>query len=154
MIALSQRLKNCLRSSDTIARLGGDEFVILLENTSAESTVLFTANRIQDEFTVPFHLNGHEVFVSASMGIVTNLQEYDRAEEVLRDADIAMYRAKDLGKARFEIFNAKMRLKAIARLKLENELRHAIDHAEFAVLYQPIFSLATHRIIGFEALLR
>jgi EAL domain-containing protein (putative c-di-GMP-specific phosphodiesterase class I) len=113
-----------------------------------------TANRILGELSIPFHLDGHEVFATVSMGIVPNLLGYDRAEDVLRDADIAMYRAKELGKARFEIFNADMRNQAMARLQLENELRHGIDENEFEVYYQPIFRLESMRLIGFETLLR
>jgi diguanylate cyclase (GGDEF)-like protein len=154
LVALSQRLLKCLRASDTVARLGGDEFVLILESTSNQQTVLATANRIQSELSIPFHLEGHEVYVTASIGVVPNLLGYDRAEDVLRDADIAMYRAKELGKARFEVFNADMRLQAMARLRLENELRHAIDEHEFQVSYQPIYSLENLQVIGFEALLR
>lgn len=154
LMALALRLQNCLRSSDTVARLGGDEFVILLENTTNEQTVLVTANRILEELAIPFHLEGHEVYATVSMGVVPNLLGYDRADDVLRDADIAMYRAKEQGKSRFEIFNAGMRLQAMARLQLENELRHGIDEHEFQIYFQPIFALETLKVIGFEALLR
>jgi len=154
LMIIGQRLRHCLRSSDTVARLGGDEFVILLENSGADGGILHVTERIQAALSGPIQINGHDVFTTASIGVVPNLSGYIDAEEALRDADIAMYRAKALGKARVEIFNPDLRNRAVMRLLLENELRHAINHSEFELYYQPIFSLQTDSIIGFEALIR
>ncbi|HMD89815.1 MAG TPA: EAL domain-containing protein [Anaerolineaceae bacterium] len=154
LISISQRLKVSLRSSDTVARLGGDEFVILLEGTNDFESVINSANRIQNDLKPPFILDNHKIFVTASIGVVLSINEYERPEEVLRDADLAMYRAKANGKARYEVFNANLRTMAISRLEIENELRHALDHQEFELNYQPILGLKTSNLIGFEALIR
>ncbi len=154
LIALAGRLATCLRPSDTAARLGGDEFTILLEEIKDTSDASRVAERIQAELRLPFVIGSQEVFTTASIGIALGTIGYDRPEDLLRDADIAMYRAKLFGKARYEIFNVDMHIQAVARLQLENELRRAIDRQEFQVYYQPIVSLKTGRIIGFEALLR
>ncbi len=154
LIAIARRLEECLRTSDTIARLGGDEFVILLDNTQEKNAVIFVANRIQEELRKVFTISGHNVYITTSIGIVPGVEDYDRPEDLLRDADIAMYHAKSQGKARSEVFNASMRTKVITRLELENDMRHALDHAEFLLYYQPIVNLRTSQIIGFEALLR
>lgn len=154
LIALARRFEKCLRSTDTVARLGGDEFVILLENTSNENVTIGAANRIQQEIAQPFMLAGHEVFVTSSMGILLSLANYDQPIDILRDADIAMYRAKALGKARYEIFSPALHKQAVARMRLENELRHALENQELELYYQPIFSLVNEQLIGFEALVR
>lgn len=156
LIAIARRLEACLRPTDTAARLGGDEFTILLEDVRDTSDVIRVVERIQAELTSPLVLDGQEVFTTASIGIVFSGggESYNQPEELLRDADIAMYRAKLLGKARYEIFNSDMRDRAVARLQLETELRHAIARQEFQIHYQPIVSLAIGRVIGFEALIR
>lgn len=154
LILLGHRLRNCLRSSDTIARLGGDEFVILLENSGTDDNVLRVAERIQASICSPYQINGYEIFTSASIGAVLDLSGYASAEEVLRDADIAMYRAKTLGKSRIEIFNLELREQAMKRLTLENEIRRALNNSEFELYYQPIYSLITNQVTGFEALIR
>jgi diguanylate cyclase (GGDEF)-like protein len=154
LVALARRFEKCLRSSDTVARLGGDEFVILLENASNENVAIRAAERIQREITKPFVLAGHEVYVTSSMGILLSLADYDQPTDILRDADIAMYRAKALGKARCEVFSPTLHTQVVARLKIENELRHALENHELELYYQPIFSLIDDRLIGFEALVR
>lgn len=154
LIAIASRLKGCLRSIDTAARLGGDEFTILLEGLKDISDAIQVAERIQQELALPVEIDRQEVFTTASIGITLSSNGYDRPEDVLRDADTAMYRAKALGKARYEIFNTDMYETAVYRLQLETALRRALDRQEFQVYYQPLVSLTTGRISGFEALLR
>lgn len=155
LINVARRLQNTVRSVDTVARLGGDEFVILLENVSGQADVLRTVERLQVELAQPFDLNGHRVFATASIGLVLSQQyPYRSADEVLRDADTAMYQAKFTGKARYMLFDDSMRAQVVARLNMENELREAIAQEEFLLHYQPILDLRTQRVAGFEALLR
>jgi diguanylate cyclase (GGDEF)-like protein/PAS domain S-box-containing protein len=154
LIAISRRLSNCLRPSDTIARLGGDEFVILLADVKDRDSATRIADRLQEELLLPFNLEGHEVFSAASVGIAFSSVGYDRPEDLLRDADIAMYRAKAHGRARYAIFHPGMHSKAVALLQIETDLRRAIDRHELQLHYQPIVSLRTRQITGFEALIR
>lgn len=155
LLAIASRLEICVRSIDTAARLGGDEFTILLEGIQDVSDAIKVAERIQKELTLPFKLDGQEVFITASIGIaLSSTVNYQHPEELLRDADTAMYRAKVLGRARYELFNSDMYANALARLQLETDLRRAIERKEFRVYYQPIVSLTSGSIIGFEALLR
>jgi diguanylate cyclase (GGDEF)-like protein/PAS domain S-box-containing protein len=147
-------LEKCGRSVDTIARFGGDEFAILLEEISAPRDTIAIARRILDGVRQPFEINGNEVFTSASLGIVLKTDGYDRPEALLRDADTAMYRAKELGKSRFKVFNQKMHDQALRLMALETDLRRAVDLREFEVAYQPIVCLDTRRVCGFEALVR
>lgn len=154
LVALSSRLGACLRPSDTIARLGGDEFAILLDGLEDWSVATGVAERIQEELLKPFSLNGHEVYTTASIGIRLSIDGREDAEDMLRDADTAMYRAKDTGKARHELFHSAMHTRAVALLKLENDLRRAIERQEFCVHYQPIVALGTEMLSGFEALVR
>jgi len=154
LIGMAARLEACLRPGDTVARLGGDEFAILVEDIRDVSEATQVAERIQHEMGRPFRLEGQEVFSSASIGIAVSNGEYDRAEDVLRDADMAMYRAKAMGKARHEVFDAGMHTRAVALLQLETDLRWAIERQEFRLHYQPIVALDTGRIVGFEALVR
>src|SRR5262249_41507616 len=112
------------------------------------------AERIEKELTLPFTLGGHQVFTSASIGITLGSIGYERPEDLLRDADTAMYSAKGQGKARYEVFDSAMRERALARLQLETELRRALENREFHLNYQPIYTLGSGRIMGFEALLR
>ncbi|HYT95128.1 MAG TPA: EAL domain-containing protein [Gemmataceae bacterium] len=163
LIAIARRLEACLRSSDTVARctgnatlarLGGDEFTVLLEDIRDLSQAARVAERIEKELEVPFTLGRHQVYTSASIGITLGSAGYDRPEELLRDADTAMYSAKGQGKARYEVFDSAMRARALARLQLETELRRALEKREFQLNYQPIYALGSGRIIGFEALLR
>ncbi len=154
LIAIAQRLRFCVRSTDVTARLGGDEFVILLEDTKDQASVVITLERIRERLCAPFSLEGHKVFVSASIGVVLSDLTYTAADEVMRDADIAMYQAKSLGKDRYEIFNPSLRDQAIIRLELENDLREALERNEFILQYQPIYNLDANHITGFEALIR
>ena len=154
LIALAQRLRLCLRASDTVARLGGDEFVILLEDTDDGDGATTTAHRIQAQLKQPFSLDGHQVVVAASIGIVADAQAYAQPEDALRDADLAMYQAKALGKAQFTLFSVAMRTQALTRLALESDLRQALARQELELYYQPILALPAEQITGFEALLR
>jgi diguanylate cyclase (GGDEF)-like protein/PAS domain S-box-containing protein len=154
LAAVAQRLQLCLRSVDTVARLGGDEFVILLEDVHDSQDATQVAERIQSDLALPFSLDGHQIFMSVSIGIVLGHTGYEHAGEVLRDADIAMYRAKALGKARYELFDSVLLDRTLARLELENDMHSAIEHHEFQLHYQPIISLRNNRLIGFEALAR
>jgi diguanylate cyclase (GGDEF)-like protein/PAS domain S-box-containing protein len=154
LIAIGKMLGEDLRATDTVARFGGDEFVILLEDITGINDATQVANRIQEKLTRSFKLIDREVFVTTSIGIVLSMTGYQRAEDVLRDADIAMYRAKAQGRARYEIFDAAMRDRIIDRMSLENDLRQAFERNELMMYYQPIVSIADNRIIGFEALVR
>jgi diguanylate cyclase (GGDEF)-like protein len=154
LIESAHRLTACLRDEDTVARLGGDEFVILLEDVQDPINVGRVMDRIQHDLTLPYALEGHKIFVSVSMGIVLSGAEYKRTDDILRDADIAMYRAKGLGRGRYEMFNSAMLVSAMTRLELEADLRKALEHQEFIIHYQPILELENGRIVGFEALVR
>jgi len=154
LVAIAARIGECLRPTDTIARLGGDEFAILLDGLEHETLATAVAERVQSELLKPFSLNGHEVYTTASIGIRLSMDGHEDAENMLRDADTAMYRAKGNGKARHELFHNTMHTRAVALLKLENDLRRAIERQEFRVLYQPIVSLETETLVGFEALVR
>ncbi|MEH2084901.1 MAG: EAL domain-containing protein [Nostoc sp.] len=155
LLAIASRLEICVRSIDTAARLGGDEFTILLEGIQDVTDAITVAERIQKELALPIELGGQEVFITASIGItLSSTVDYKHPEELLRDADTAMYRAKVLGRARYELFNSDMYANALARLQLEIDLRRAVEREEFQVFYQPIVSLTSGSILGFEALLR
>ncbi len=163
LVAIAGRLESTVRSSDSIARLrrnhtiarfGGDEFTILLEDISSALDATRVADRISNELSTPFLIGGQELFPTASIGIALFNPSYDNPEELLRDADTAMYSAKAIGKGRYEIFDADMRANTMARLQLENELRRAIERKEFENYYQAIVSLQTKKILGFEALVR
>jgi diguanylate cyclase (GGDEF)-like protein/PAS domain S-box-containing protein len=163
LVAIARRLESCLRCNDTIARiatehtlarLGGDEFTVLLDDIGRVSDALRVAVRIQEHLAQSIEIDGHEVFTTASIGIATTATAYDSPQAVVRDADTAMYRAKALGGARSELFDSEMRERAVARLRIETDMRRAIDRDEFVVHYQPIVALDTGRIAGFEALVR
>ena len=150
----ASRLRRCLRPEDTVARIGGDEFVVLIEKADEALDVSSVAERIQAELKSPFTLNSHEVFTTASIGVAFSTREYKAAEEILRDADTAMYRAKSRGRARFEIFDEAMHHHVMFTLRMETDLRKAIDSGQLMMQYQPIVSLSRHNLVGFEALLR
>ncbi|MBU0718073.1 MAG: EAL domain-containing protein [Planctomycetes bacterium] len=162
LVKVARRLTTFLRSMDTVirveedttGRLGGDEFVILLEGISKQSDAALVAERLQQQLKTAFDLTGHNVVVSTSIGICVSSSNYSEADHLLRDADTAMYRAKNAGKAQYAVFDHEMHADAMARLQIENDLRNAIDQAEFKLVYQPIVSLPERSIVGFEALLR
>ena len=154
LVEIARRLENCVRPTDTVARLGGDEFTILLENISDIEIATKVAEKIYQSLMIPFSLENYELFTTASIGIALSSQGYVKPEDILRDADLTMYSAKERGKARYEVFDRSMHTRAIERLHLENDLRRGIEREEFAVYYQPITSLSTGKISGFEALAR
>lgn len=151
---IAGRLTSCLHSTDMVARLGGDEFVVLLEDLSEPEDAIKVAERLGDEIKAPFKLYGHELFTTVSIGVVLRPAGYERPEELLRDSDTAMYRAKEGGKARYAVFDTAMRTRAVSLLRLETDLRRAVEQGEFVVYYQPIVWLASGRVVGFEALVR
>jgi diguanylate cyclase (GGDEF)-like protein/PAS domain S-box-containing protein len=154
LVLVAKRLQSCLREEDTVARLGGDEFAILLEDIQGVEDATRIADRIQRELTTPVSLSGFEVFTSASIGIALSSTAYERPEYLLRNADMAMYRAKAAGQSRFEVFDRAMHAHALTRLQLENDLRRALERQEFQLHYQPIISLRTGEMIAVEALIR
>lgn len=154
LIAIAQKLQFTLRSIDLAARLGGDEFVILLEDVKDIQEAVRATERIFAALQTPLMLEEREVYTTSSIGIVFGSKDYGEASHLLRDADIAMYRAKNKGKARYEIFDAAMHTQALNRLHLENDLRRAIEYQEFVLHYQPLVALDTGSLAGFEALIR
>lgn len=162
LIATAERIKECLRGTDTllatesstVARIGGDEFVVLLDGIHERDNASAVASRIQQALGAPFELDGHEVFTTVSIGIAFNEIDYDTPDLLLRDADAAMYSAKAGGKARHEVFNKKMHEEALARLNLSTDLRRAVEHGQFQLLFQPIVELGGRQLSGFEALVR
>lgn len=168
LVAVADRLQKCLRSDDTLARLGGDEFAILLDEIDRKEEIIIVAERLNHQLSYPFYIYEYEVFINVSIGIVVSQEKlyrqfygteteticYQKSEHILRDADTAMYRAKALGKARYEIFNPTMHQQALNLLHLENDLRWAFERKEFILYYQPIISLTRGKITGCEALIR
>ncbi|MFH1300731.1 MAG: EAL domain-containing protein, partial [Planctomycetota bacterium] len=154
LIQTAQRLQKAIRKTDIVARLGGDEFAVLAEYVSDVDEVIQIAERIHDVLRQPFILESVEVFTSTSIGIAVSTPEHYIADDILRDADTAMYRAKSQGNSRFELFTSEMSINTKITLTLENQLRRALSRQEFRIFYQPIMSLTTMKIVGFEALLR
>ena len=154
LMAVAERLRGCLRTSDTAARMGGDEFALLVEDGESRDDAVDVANRVLEALRQPFLVVGKEVVISASVGIAFNEAESDTSDALLRNADLAMYRAKSAGKNRYRIFEAAMHSAAVERLELHADLRRAIEREEFVVQYQPIMDLATGDIAGVEALVR
>ncbi|MFP4070538.1 MAG: EAL domain-containing protein [Desulfovibrionales bacterium] len=154
LVAFAERLKQQLRETDVIGRLGGDEFCILLEDIEDEHYASHVAERLQASLRKPFILEGHEVFAPASFGIVLNTKDYSASGDIIRDADAAMYHAKSTGKAQFKIFDKGLHEKAMQLLKVETDLRKALQRQEFRLFYQPIVSVDSGNLMGFEALIR
>ena len=154
LIEIAARLCECMRPDDMVARLGGDEFTILIEGEYENEEVIKIAERIQQKLGNPFDLGGHEVYSSASIGILHNSGKYKQAEDLMRDADTAMYQAKRAGKSCHKVFNDRMHTAVKEVLLLESELRRAIENDDLSVYLQPIFSLISNEIEGFEALAR
>src|SRR5438067_7239404 len=154
LVEIAQRLRASVRPGDVVARLGGDGFTLLLEEVAGPSEAEHVARRVLDSMAAPFSLEGREVRASASIGVVLSEPHYEEAQDVLRDADLAMYRAKERGRARFQVFDAEMRNWANARSGMEADLREALARNEFRLQFQPIVEIETGRVHGFEALLR
>ena len=154
IVSIARELEGCVRPGDMIARFGGDEFAVLVEGIGGVPDAVRVAERIHSELQGIFSVQGAEVYASASIGIAVSATGQESAEELLRDADTAMYRAKGQGRGRYEVFDAAMRADVMALLSLENEFRRAVERREFRVYYQPVVHLATGALRGFEALLR
>lgn len=152
--AVARRLTECINPNHILARFEGDEFTVLLKKIESIDEATQLAETIQQALGKPFLLNQHEIFINTSIGIVLGNSDYEQPEHLLRDADTAMYQAKTLGKACYQVFNRDMHTRALTRLQLENDLRRAIERQEFIVYYQPIVCLSTGRISSFEALVR
>ncbi len=153
LVEVANRIARCVRSMDTVARLGGDEFAVLLEEFKTRKEVITVANRIQTEMRRPFIWNDKEILPGASVGIVIESSSYTKAEDIVRDADIAMYKAKERGRGHL-VFHNRMRQEVLEIITMENELRHAIHHEQLELHYQPIFTVDDGRLEGFEALVR
>lgn len=154
LIEVARRLESCVRAEDTVARIGGDEFVLLLDNIPSVDAATAAAERIEKTLSIPLTIDGHDVFSPASIGIAVGSSNYEKAEDVLRDADIAVYRAKAQGRARHVLFDPAMYQRAVAVLELENDLRRAIERGEFFLHYQPIVDLETGSVVSLETLVR
>ncbi len=154
LIAVSRRLEDCVRASDTVCRLGGDEFILVLSGKSMDETVEWVVKRVHKALERPFPLLGQQVYTSASIGIKVNKDGHSDPVELMRDADTAMYRAKRKGLGRHEIFVPEMLREASQRLRMESDLRRAIDEQEFHLVYQPIVDTQTGRVASMEALIR
>ena len=151
---IARRLETSLRSGDLVARLGGDEFTVLLNKITDSSVALRVAERIQKNLEAPFDIGGNSIFISASIGVALSTTGRDKADDMLRDADIAMYRAKAKGRAQMQVFDRTMHEHAARQLRLETEMRQALEGEEFLLHYQPIIDLETHTLTGFESLVR
>ncbi len=154
LVSVAQRLRRLLRAQDTLARLGGDEFAILLEDIRGHTWAVQVAERINAELSQAFDIDGNEIHIGASVGIALSSSNYQRAEDMIRDADTAMYRAKAQGVARHQVFDSRMHAGAVRRLRLENDLRSAIEREQLEVHFQPVVNVSNGGIVGFEALLR
>lgn len=154
LFAVASRLRAAVRTGDTVARFGGDEFVVLAENLSDDADAIRVAEQVTAALTEPIRVGNQDLHVSASIGIAVGRPDRDTAEGLVRDADVAMYRAKSGGRNRFEMFDADLRRQALERLEIESAMRSGLEHDEFVVHYQPEIDLRTDAIVGVEALVR
>ena len=159
LMAMANRLRNNVRSIDIVARpivarFGGDEFAILLDDIKESQYAIAAANRLKELLSRPFNVNGKEIYTTVSVGVALSTNDYEKPEDILRDADIAMYKAKEMGKERVEIYDNDMHAKVVERMRLGTALRQGVLHKEFRIHYQPIISLKNGKIVGLEALLR
>ena len=154
LVIMASRLRGCFLPEDTVARFGGDEFAVLVEEVADVADVSGMAERVQRDIRMPVEVYGHEVLVSASIGIAFGTLDHNTPEQVLRDADYAMYQAKANGHARHEVFDGSMHIHIAAQMQKERDLRNALEKKEFEVWYQPVYRLQNGEIEGFEALLR
>ena len=154
LVDVSRRLQECVRAMDTVARFGGDEFVLLLEELEAPREAFSVVHRVLEALREPFIINGHEVQTTVSLGVVLDAQEGDAPQDLLQKANIAMYRAKESGRDRFDIYNDQMLQQAVDLMSLERDMRHAVANRQFQVYFQPIIALNDNRLVGFEALAR
>ncbi len=154
LMSIADRVRSICRPSDTVCRFGGDEFVIVAEDVESVRDATSIAGRLHEEFQVPFQLDESEAYATVSTGIAMWHPGYEKPEDLLRDADNAMYRAKDLGRNRYAVFDEKMHAEVVATLELENDLRRAVTRKEFRPFYQPIISLDKGNLVGFEVLAR
>jgi len=154
LILVARRLENCVRHADVVARFGGDEFAILLDGMQDPREAMDVAEKVLQTIAAPFRLTNYEAITTASIGVAFSSAHYKEAEDIIRDADTAMYRAKDRGKACYEVFNTAMHTRAVTLLRLETDLRRALENEELCVYYQPIVSVTSRQLHGFEALVR
>jgi diguanylate cyclase (GGDEF)-like protein/PAS domain S-box-containing protein len=154
LVRVAARLRACFRPEDTVARFGGDEFAVLVEDVTNISDVTRIAERVQQDIRLPIEIHGHEVLISASIGIAFGTLDHATPEQVLRDADYAMYQAKSHGNARHEVFDHSMHVHAAVEMQKERDLKNALDEGQFEVWYQPVYRLLSGEVEGFEALLR
>ena len=154
LMLVARRLEACIRQTDMVARFGGDEFAILLDGMEDPSDAISVAKKVQQAISAPFKLHNHQAVTTASIGVALGTNNYSEAEDVIRDADTAMYRAKEHGKACYEIFDTAMHTRAVTLLRLESDFRRALENQELCVYYQPIVAIESGELHGFEALVR
>lgn len=154
LVGIARRLEKCMRPGDMIARLGGDEFAVIIDNLKSPDDALQAAERLHQEMTVPYVLNGREVYASASIGVALSQAHHETAQDFLRAADTAMYHAKSRGRGCVELFDTEMHARALGQLQIETDLRRALQREEFRIFYQPIVSTESRQVRGFEALVR
>jgi len=154
LIQIARRLEASIGPKDLVARFAGDEFTILLEETTADENVVKVAEEILEQLGKPYEISGQEIFINASIGIIYSSVGYNKPENLIRDADTAMYIAKENGKARYEVFNPQIHAKAVDLLQLEIELRRALDNEEFQLYDEPIVSVGSRKVTGLEAFIR